>query len=735
MKKNRTRKITLLFGTLTAFFFFCACSNGQWESFGSYREQAWPLTITNGNEKYEFNYENNTAIHYFDERNAEKIWFKRIKNPKNDALRKRHVAKVQKYMDDGWTYSDEIKGKQNWPWFIYKGAEKYVFDYNNNTVEHYFDPDNAEKLWFSSIQDPQRNVLELRNVTKRVEKYIVNGWQYNGSYGDNNWPLSISKGDEKYEFDYQNNTALHSWDNFQNAEKLQFKEIIDPQKDALEKRNVSSINRLIVNGWSLDGNYGNKHWPQTMSKGDNTIKFDYQNKSAVLYTKGNEVSKTWFSQFNDPANDYINQNNVVYIKKAAENGWTYSGSYGKYEYPTSMSKGNEKYEFEYKNGITAYHFVNGRRTEALEFGTFQSPMDVINKRNEAKIREYIFDHQGRLERVKYLSKNGNYYFSFYIDSDGNENIGYSTSIYKKGTGYLDDVVVEASLIDKNSIFEMLFSSDVYAIYQIDKATGVKNKTAEVPSSQLKAYLLNILYSLEGSYDDTPSKQQNNDASYNSTNENYYQDNSYSNSNRTTDNSSNESACQVAYLWSQYHNDRDINRLSSLYANQVTYYQSSYTIEQIKSSKEKLLNKYPDFRQEISNVSVKNESSYYAVYFDKKVWTDMQNAPKTYPSYLYVKMIDGSWKIITESDQITDENLKGKSSQKKLTGNYVVIDGSELRLRLGPSTSADTFKWGDGSNRHPNVGEKFKYLGESGDFYKIDYKGHELWVSKKYTHLE
>ena len=114
---------------------------------------------------------------------------------------------------------------------------------------------------------------------------------------------------------------------------------------------------------------------------------------------------------------------------------------------------------------------------------------------------------------------------------------------------------------------------------------------------------------------------------------------------------------------------------------------------------------------------------------------MQNAPKTYPSYLYVKMIDGSWKIITESDQITDENLKGKSGQKKLTGNYVVIDGSELRLRLGPSTSADTFKWGDGSNRHPNVGEKFKYLGESGDFYKIDYKGHELWVSKKYTHLE
>jgi hypothetical protein len=67
--------------------------------------------------------------------------------------------------------------------------------------------------------------------------------------------------------------------------------------------------------------------------------------------------------------------------------------------------------------------------------------------------------------------------------------------------------------------------------------------------------------------------------------------------------------------------------------------------------------------------------------------------------------------------------------------FVVIDGSQLRLRLGPSTSSDTFKWPDGTNRHPNVGEKFRYLGESGDFYKIDFNGNELWVSKQYTHLE
>lgn len=67
--------------------------------------------------------------------------------------------------------------------------------------------------------------------------------------------------------------------------------------------------------------------------------------------------------------------------------------------------------------------------------------------------------------------------------------------------------------------------------------------------------------------------------------------------------------------------------------------------------------------------------------------------------------------------------------------FVVIDGSQLRLRLAPSTSSDTFKWPDGTNRHPNVGDKFRCLGESGDFYKIDFNGNELWVSKQYTHLE
>lgn len=73
----------------------------------------------------------------------------------------------------------------------------------------------------------------------------------------------------------------------------------------------------------------------------------------------------------------------------------------------------------------------------------------------------------------------------------------------------------------------------------------------------------------------------------------------------------------------------------------------------------MLAKYPNFKQEISNVTVIKTPSDYEVLFDSKVWTDLQDAPKIYPSYLHVKMIDGSWKIVTESDLITDKNLSKK----------------------------------------------------------------------------
>ena len=68
------------------------------------------------------------------------------------------------------------------------------------------------------------------------------------------------------------------------------------------------------------------------------------------------------------------------------------------------------------------------------------------------------------------------------------------------------------------------------------------------------------------------------------------------------------------------------------------------------------------------------------------------------------------------------------------GQYVIIDANDLRLRKGPSLDAEIYKKMDGKNLHVNKGECYQYLDESNGFYKIDYRGDEVWVSKDYTYL-
>lgn len=70
-----------------------------------------------------------------------------------------------------------------------------------------------------------------------------------------------------------------------------------------------------------------------------------------------------------------------------------------------------------------------------------------------------------------------------------------------------------------------------------------------------------------------------------------------------------------------------------------------------------------------------------------------------------------------------------------TPTQVVIDGTNLRMRYAPLPEAETYKRIDGSDCYPKKGERFTYKGETGDFYKIDYNGLELYVSKLHTHTE
>ena len=125
--------------------------------------------------------------------------------------------------------------------------------------------------------------------------------------------------------------------------------------------------------------------------------------------------------------------------------------------------------------------------------------------------------------------------------------------------------------------------------------------------------------------------------------------------------------------------------------------------------------------------------YRFLHFWARRWTDGTIEPFYQGLSAIFKAYHPEYEYSKETYWIPDEEWFEEDDYYE--EEYVVIDGSELRLRLEPSTSADTFKWPDGTNRHPKVGERFLYLSEEGDFYQIDFHGYALWVSKKFTHLE
>lgn len=82
----------------------------------------------------------------------------------------------------------------------------------------------------------------------------------------------------------------------------------------------------------------------------------------------------------------------------------------------------------------------------------------------------------------------------------------------------------------------------------------------------------------------------------------------------------------------------------------------------------------------------------------------------------------------------DASENRSSSISSPLEKYVSIKGTQLRLRLGPSTDYEMLKDANGKTVYINTGDVFPCLGEEGDFYKINYQGKELYVSKQYADI-
>ncbi len=110
-------------------------------------------------------------------------------------------------------------------------------------------------------------------------------------------------------------------------------------------------------------------------------------------------------------------------------------------------------------------------------------------------------------------------------------------------------------------------------------------------------------------------------------------------------------------WDRGHTLGETYHLSSLYADRVHFYGMMCSYEKVIQKIDELLYKTEGFYQNSTNISMSRLSDTSArCDFDKDTYQS-NGVEGHYPSYLRFENIDGQWKIVEESDLITDKNLK------------------------------------------------------------------------------
>lgn len=103
---------------------------------------------------------------------------------------------------------------------------------------------------------------------------------------------------------------------------------------------------------------------------------------------------------------------------------------------------------------------------------------------------------------------------------------------------------------------------------------------------------------------------------------------------------------------------------------------------------------------------------------------------------YKVRFNGKQVYISKQFAKSDNAAPAKTTQAKSANGqkYVVVTGEGVRLRLQPSLKAKTLQ-NKGVNVHPKKGERIKLMGESGDFYKVNFQGNYVFIHKDYAKPE
>jgi hypothetical protein len=122
-------------------------------------------------------------------------------------------------------------------------------------------------------------------------------------------------------------------------------------------------------------------------------------------------------------------------------------------------------------------------------------------------------------------------------------------------------------------------------------------------------------------------------------------------------------------WNDLLVKQDLESLTDLYGDEVSTYGTIYSVGQVIENKENFFNKYADYNQSITGEIVieKIDSKHYKVLFPKR--TNYNSNTYDVEGVLVFQKTSSGWKIILESDSLTDKNLK----EIKANINYELVE--------------------------------------------------------------
>ena len=126
--------------------------------------------------------------------------------------------------------------------------------------------------------------------------------------------------------------------------------------------------------------------------------------------------------------------------------------------------------------------------------------------------------------------------------------------------------------------------------------------------------------------------------------------------------------EMVELWNKASSNGDFTILENMLADKIEYYQQTVTRDYYIKDQKKFFEKNPVYGQVIKgDIDIQQISdTQYKAEFIKEVTT--KKGTKDYPSYLVFKKIGNEWKLILESDMVSDANIEKKKKQKTESPN-------------------------------------------------------------------